>query len=61
MTTHDHNPLLALYGVPRAVVHSRVSVRAKPIAAESEQTDAEKIGNSMVSLIGLQDQKPTSR
>ncbi|MBY5369153.1 hypothetical protein [Rhizobium leguminosarum] len=61
MTTHDHDPLLALYGIPRAVVHSRVSVRAKPVTPDPEKGDAEKMGNSMISLIGLKEQKPTSR
>ncbi|KWV42872.1 MULTISPECIES: hypothetical protein [Rhizobium] len=62
MTTHDHNPLLGLYGTPRAVIHSRVSARtSKTTNPASEQEDAQKMGNSIVSLICLKDQKPTSR
>ncbi len=60
MTTHDHNPLLGLYGTPRAVIHSRVSARtSKTTNPASEQEDAQKMGNS--NLICLKDQKPTSR
>ncbi|MBX4927436.1 hypothetical protein [Rhizobium binae] len=61
MTTHDHNPVLGLYGTPRAVIRSRVSARAKPTPAPSEQDDPAKIGNSIVSLTSLKDQKQTSR
>ncbi len=61
MTTHDHDPLLALYGTPRSVIHSRVSVRAKAVVPERESEDSEKIGSSMVSLISLKDQSTTSR
>jgi len=62
MSTHDHNPLLGLYGTPRAVIHSRISARTtKTTTPVGEQEDASKIGNSIVSLICLKDQKPTSR
>ncbi|WP_438270270.1 hypothetical protein [Rhizobium mongolense] len=46
MTTHDYNPLFTLYGAPRAVVHARVSVRAKPDDVKREQGNPEKIGSS---------------
>lgn len=61
MSAHDHDPLLALYGLPRSVVHSRVSVRAKPVAPECEREEPEKIGNSMMSLTALKDHRTTSR
>jgi hypothetical protein len=61
MTTHDHNPLLALYGTPRSVIHSRVSVRAKAVSPEREGEEPEKIGSSMVSLTSLKDHSATSR
>jgi len=61
MSNRDHDPLLALYGVPRAVVHSRVSVRAKPASADSERDEPEKIGTAMVSLTSLKDHRTTSR
>ncbi|NLS21412.1 hypothetical protein HGP16_33535 [Rhizobium sp. P40RR-XXII] len=64
MTTHNHNPLLTLYGTPRAVIRARVSVRAKPIESSSEhseQENTEKIGNSIVSLTSLKDHLRTSR
>ena len=61
MTTHDHDPLLALYGTPRSVIHSRVSVRCKSVAPERESQEPEKIGCSMVSLTSLKDHSPTSR
>ncbi|AGS25605.1 hypothetical protein [Rhizobium etli] len=61
MTAHDHNPILGLYGTPRAVIRSRVSARAQPMPASSEQEDPAKIGNSIVSLTSLKDHKQTSR
>jgi len=60
MTDHDHNPLLGLYGTPRAVIHSRVSARAKAPPA-CEQDDPKKIGSSIVNLSSLKDHKITSR
>ncbi|QFY64040.1 hypothetical protein FZ934_20550 (plasmid) [Rhizobium grahamii] len=61
MTTHDHDPLLALYGTPRSVIHSRVSVRGKAVTTERESEDPEKIGSSMISLTSLKDHSTTSR
>ncbi|MBX4911882.1 MULTISPECIES: hypothetical protein [Rhizobium] len=61
MTVHDHNPILGLYGTPRAIIRSRVSERAKAVAPSAEQEDPAKIGNSIVSLICLKDHKQTSR
>ena len=61
MTTHDHDPLLALYGTLRAVIHSRVSVRAKTVDPEREGEEPEKIASSMVSLVSLKDHPTTSR
>ncbi|EJT01182.1 hypothetical protein [Rhizobium sp. CCGE 510] len=61
MTAHDRNPILRLYGTPRAVIRSRVSARAEKMPASSEQDDPAKIGNSMVSLICLKDHMQTSR
>ncbi|AHG50129.1 hypothetical protein RLEG12_00580 (plasmid) [Rhizobium leguminosarum bv. trifolii CB782] len=61
MTAHDHNPILGLYGTPRAVIRSRVSARAKAIPSSSEQDDPAKIGNSIVSLTCLKDHDRTSR
>lgn len=62
MSTHDHNPLLGLYGTPRSVIHSRVSSRSsKTVTPVSEQEDPEKIGVSMISLTSLKDQSTTSR
>ncbi|EJZ22920.1 hypothetical protein NE852_30160 (plasmid) [Rhizobium sp. Pop5] len=61
MTAHDHNPILVLYGTPRAAIRSRVSARAKAIPSSSERDDPAKIGNSIVSLTCLKDHEPTSR
>ncbi len=61
MSSREHNPLLALYGAPRSVVHSRISVRAKPVPPQCEQDDPDKVGNPMVTLISLKDHSPTSR
>ncbi|WP_082928883.1 hypothetical protein [Rhizobium bangladeshense] len=61
MTVHDHNPILGLYGTPRATIRSRVSARATPIPPSAEQDDPAKIGNSIVSLTSLKDHKETSR
>ncbi|MBX5132991.1 hypothetical protein HJB79_11395 [Rhizobium lentis] len=61
MTVHDHNPILGLYGTPRAIIRSRVSERAKAVPPSAEQEDSAKIGNSIVSLICLKDHKQTSR
>ncbi|WFU13387.1 hypothetical protein QA646_29740 (plasmid) [Rhizobium sp. CB3090] len=61
MINREHNPLLALYGTPRAVVHSRVSARAKAMAPSCDQDDPEKIGNPVVSLTSLKDHKSESR
>ncbi|WP_168880161.1 hypothetical protein [Rhizobium sp. P28RR-XV] len=61
MTDHNHNPLLTLYGTPRAVIHARVSIRAKPIQPAAEQENTEKIGNSIVSLTSLKDHLRTTR
>ncbi|MFS8115098.1 hypothetical protein QD460_25505 [Rhizobium jaguaris] len=55
MSTHDNNPLLGLYGTPRAVVHKRTSVRAKPLGSPEEQDNPEKLGLSMISLTSLKD------
>ncbi|EJC80714.1 hypothetical protein Rleg4DRAFT_2357 [Rhizobium leguminosarum bv. trifolii WSM2297] len=61
MAAHDHNPILSLYGTPRAAIRSRVSARAKPMALASEQDDPANIGNSIVSLTCLKYHKETSR
>ncbi|MBX4869889.1 MULTISPECIES: hypothetical protein [Rhizobium] len=61
MTSHDHNPILGLYGTPRAAIRSRVSARAKAMPPSAEQDDPAKIGNSIVSLICLKDHRQTSR
>lgn len=61
MTSHDRNPLFTLYGTPRAVIHSRISVRAKPAPSSSEQERTEKIGNSIVILTSLKDHLRTTR
>ncbi|HWT57643.1 MAG TPA: hypothetical protein VN284_07295 [Rhizobium sp.] len=61
MTVHDHNPILGLYGTPRATIRSRVSARAKEMVPPCEQDDPAKIGNSIVSLTCLKDHKQTSR
>lgn len=61
MTSHDHNPILGLYGTPRAIIRSRVSARAQVTPPSSEQDDPAKIGNSIVSLTCLKDHKQTSR
>ncbi|WP_416067804.1 hypothetical protein ACK9YZ_23675 [Rhizobium sp. ZK1] len=61
MTNHDHNALLELYGTPRAVIHSRVSIRARAAPPACEQEDPARIGSSIVSLICLKDHNPTSR
>ncbi|NKM09165.1 hypothetical protein GFM29_36410 [Rhizobium leguminosarum bv. viciae] len=61
MSNHEHNPLIAMYGVPRAVIHSRVSARNKRQAPRSEGDGSEKIGNCMISLISLKGQPTTSR
>ena len=61
MSDHDHNPILGLYGTPRAIIRSRRSERAKTMPPSPEQDDAAKIGNSIVSLTCLKDHKQTSR
>ncbi|MGG7582005.1 hypothetical protein [Rhizobium sp. Nf11,1] len=61
MTAHDHNPILGLYGTPRAAIRSRVSARAMTMPPSAEQEDPAKIGNSIVSLTCLKDHKQTSR
>jgi hypothetical protein len=61
MAAHDHNPLLGLYGTPRAAIHSRISARAKTTKPSCEQDDPEKIGSSIVNLTCLKDHKTTSR
>ncbi|WP_434715235.1 hypothetical protein NMA58_31880 (plasmid) [Rhizobium sp. YTUHZ045] len=61
MTIHDHNPILGLYGTPRATIRSRVSERAKAMPQSAEQDDPAKIGNSIVSLTCLKDHRQTSR
>ncbi|SCW81701.1 hypothetical protein SAMN02927900_05276 [Rhizobium mongolense subsp. loessense] len=44
MSTRDTNPLISLYGTPRSVVHTRVSVRAKvPVTAEEEKRESENL------------------
>lgn len=42
MTSHDHNPILGLYGTPRAAIRSRVSARAKAMPPSAEQDDPAK-------------------
>ncbi|ASR09898.1 hypothetical protein CHY08_22510 (plasmid) [Rhizobium leguminosarum bv. viciae] len=61
MSDHDHNPILGLYGTPGAAIRSRISERAKAMPPSPEQDDPAKIGNSIVSLTCLKDQKQTSR
>ncbi|PDT15134.1 hypothetical protein CO670_19095 [Rhizobium sp. J15] len=61
MSDHDHNPILGLYGTPRAIIRSRISERAKTMPPSPEQDDPAKIGNSIVSLTCLKDHKQTSR
>ncbi|NKL80799.1 hypothetical protein GFL18_31555 [Rhizobium leguminosarum bv. viciae] len=61
MSNHEHNPLIAVYGVPRRVIHSRVSARNQQEATRSEEDGSEKIVNCMISLISLKDQPTTSR
>ncbi|CDM60038.1 MULTISPECIES: hypothetical protein [Rhizobium] len=62
MSTRDTNPLMSLYGTPRSVVHTRVSVRAKmPVTAGEEKEDTEKLGQAMISLTCLKDHSTTSR
>ncbi|WP_223216466.1 hypothetical protein [Rhizobium mesosinicum] len=61
MANHDHNALLELYGTPRAVIHARVSIRARSAPPACEQEDPARIGSSIVSLICLKDHNPTSR
>ncbi|QKK28002.1 hypothetical protein [Rhizobium hidalgonense] len=61
MSDHEYNPLVALYGVPRAVIHPRVSARNQQEAPQSEEDGSEKIGNCMFSLISLKDQSTTGR
>ncbi|PDS40407.1 hypothetical protein CO662_37005 [Rhizobium anhuiense] len=60
MAAHGHNPILDLYGTPRAAIRSRVSARAKALPPPSDQDDPAKIGNCMVSLTSLKDQPTTS-
>ncbi|AJD46106.1 hypothetical protein C9413_22720 [Rhizobium sp. SEMIA 4085] len=62
MSKRDTNPLISLYGTPRSVVHTRVSVRAKmPVTADEEKDDSERLGQAMISLTCLKDQSTTSR
>jgi hypothetical protein len=62
MSARDTNPLISLYGTPRSVVHTRVSVRAKvPVTAEEEKEECEKLGQAMISLTSLKDHSTTSR
>ena len=61
MTAHGHNPLLGLYGMPRSVVHSRVSVRAKSLPPGCNGDEPEKIGSAIVSLTSLKDDEPSRR
>ncbi|AVA26323.1 MULTISPECIES: hypothetical protein [unclassified Rhizobium] len=61
MTGHDQNPLLRLYGNPRAIVHTRVAARAHPLPSTREEDSLEKLGNSMASLISLKDHNTASR
>ncbi len=61
MTSHDHNPLLGLYGTPRAAIHTRISARARSTQPPCEQEDPEKIGSSIINLTCLKDHKTTSR
>lgn len=60
MAAHGHNPILDLYGTPRATIRSRVSAR-QGHAAPSDQDDPAKIGSSIVSLTCLKDHEQTSR
>lgn len=61
MAAHGHNPILDLYGTPRATIRSRVSARAKATPPPSDQDDPAKIGSSIVSLPCLKDHEQTSR
>ncbi|NNG73254.1 hypothetical protein HLI18_26005 [Rhizobium laguerreae] len=62
MAAHGHNPILDLYGTPRATIRSRVSARAKATPPPSDQDDdPAKIGSSIVSLTCLKDHGQTSR
>lgn len=62
MTTKCSDVLLSLYGEPRSVIHSRVSVRGKKDGGtETEEAPPEKIGQAMVSLISLKEKGETAR
>lgn len=61
MAVHGHNPILDLYGTPRATIRSRVSARAKAMPSPPDQDDPAKIGSSIVSLTCLKDHEQTSR
>ncbi|GLR62001.1 hypothetical protein [Rhizobium indigoferae] len=61
MASHRHNPILDLYGTPRATIRSRVSPRARTMPPLYEQDDPAKIGSSIVSLTCLKDHEQTSR
>ncbi len=61
MVPHGNNPLLGLYGMPRSIVRSRVSVRAKSLPPGCKGDPPEKIGIAIVSLTSLSDDEPSSR
>ena len=61
MTLHGNDPLLGLYGMPRSIVHSRISVRAKSAPSGCKGDAPEKIGSAIVSLTSLKDEEPSSR
>lgn len=61
MAPHGNNPLLGLYGMPRSIVRSRVSDRAKSAAPGCKGDAPEKIGSAIVSLTSLRDDEPSSR
>ncbi|MBB3136693.1 hypothetical protein FHS26_004450 [Rhizobium pisi] len=46
MSDHDHNPILGLYGTPRADIRSRISERAGTMPPLYDHDDPAKIGSS---------------
>ncbi|ASS60249.1 hypothetical protein E0H35_36675 [Rhizobium leguminosarum bv. viciae] len=61
MSDHDHNPILGLYGTPRADIRSRISERAGTMPPLYDHDDPAKIGSSIVSLTRLKNHQQTSR
>ncbi|WP_168318727.1 MULTISPECIES: hypothetical protein [Rhizobium] len=57
MSDHDHNPILGLYGTPRADIRSRISERAGTMPPLYDHDDPAKIG----SLTRLKNHQQTSR